>query len=288
MMKETKLRAINANVGVEREFQRKLDLMIGEMNNSLLYWLSAAYKANEPEMLAKDISPAAALNAIMKRLARKWNKKFSDAAPDMAAYYATAAKDRTDSALKAALKKAGFTVKFVITPKIQDIITASVNENVSLIKTIASEHLADVQQMVMRSVTAGRDLGGLREELQKRYGITKRRATLIARQSNNNTSAMIERARQKELGITEAIWRHSHAGRTPRPEHESWDGKRYNIETGMWSTVSNKFVWPGSDFNCRCGGISVMSWIKTNQEKYGNAEKATEYHPESKRKHATS
>lgn len=265
IVKETKLRAINANVGVEREFQRKLDLMIGEMSNSLLYWLSAAYKANEPEMLAKDVSPAAALNATMKRLARKWNKKFTDAAPDMAAYYATEAKDRTDSALKAALKKAGFTVKFVITPKVQDIITASAAENVSLIKTIASEHLSDVQEMVMRSVSAGRDLGGLREELQNRYEISKRKAKLIARQSNNNTSAMIKRAREEELGVTEGIWRHSHAGKVPRPEHEKWDGKRYNIKTGMWSEVSQKFVWPGTDFNCRCVGLSVLPSLNTTK-----------------------
>jgi SPP1 gp7 family putative phage head morphogenesis protein len=254
---QKKLPAIHANEGLGAELQKKLDFLLEEMNNSLLYWLSAAYKANKPE-IASDASPAATLTAIMKKLAKRWNKKFSEAAPDIAKYFATAAKDRTDSALKAALKKAGVTIEFKTTKVINDIIQAAVAENVSSITTIATEHLADVEQMVMRSVMAGGDLGGLREGLQKRYGISKRKAKLIARQSNRNASAMVKRAREKELGVTEGIWVHSHAGKVPRPEHEAWHGKKYNIETGMWSKVAQKFVWPGTDFNCRCTGRSIL------------------------------
>ena len=257
MARQQKLAAIHANVGIEVEFRRKLESMLAEMDASLTYWLTAAYRANKPAT-ANDASPAATLNAIMKRLTRKWTRKFSEAAKPMADYYAQAAKDRTDASLKAALKKAGMTVKFVVTPEIQDIMTATVAENVSLIKTIAIEHLADVEQLVMRSAQVGRDLGGLRQALQDRYGITKRRASLIARQSNNNTSAALRNARYDELGITEAQWIHSNGGHTPRHEHVKWNGTMYNIKTGKWSEVSQKFVWPGTDFNCRCGSRATL------------------------------
>jgi len=268
MAKSVKLAAIHANAGLEAAFKKQLDAMIDEMASSVSYWLTAAYRANTPEM-AKDASPAATLRDIMRKLARKWNKKFADGAPDIAAYFATAAKDRTDAALKAALKKSGFTVKFTTTREINDIIQATVAENVSLIKTISSEYLADVEQMVMRSVTAGRDLGGLQKELIDRYGITKRRAKLIARQSNNNTTAMVKRAREQELGITDAIWRHSHAGKVPRPEHEKWgrEGATYKIDTGMWSEVAGKYVWPGTDFGCRCVGRSLLPSLGQKVEK---------------------
>jgi SPP1 gp7 family putative phage head morphogenesis protein len=245
------LAAINPNEGLIREYQSKLDRLIDEMQNSLVYWLSAAYKANKPEM-AQDISPAAFLTLVMKRLAKKWNRKFAEAAVEMAAYYMQANKDRTDAALKATLKKAGFAIEFKVTPVIQDILTAAVNQNVSLIKTIASEHLSDVNEIVMRSVMAGRDLGGLREELQNRYGITKRRASLIARTSNNQASAEILRARAERLGIEEAQWVHSNAGKEPRPEHVHWSGTMFNMKEGKYSFVSKKYVWPGTDFNCRC------------------------------------
>ena len=208
--------------------------------------------------MARDESPAAALNAIMKRLARKWNKRFAEAAPELAKYFSLAARDRTDGALRAALKKAGMTVSFKMTRAVNDIVQAKVAENVSLIKTIASEHLADVEQLVMRSVAAGRDLGGLREALQERYGITHRRAALIARTSNNQTTAAILKARQGELGVTTAKWIHSHAGRTPRPEHVAWNGKEYPIAEGMYSKVDREFVWPGTPFNCRCQSRSIL------------------------------
>ena len=153
-LKERKLAPIRANEGLTIEFQKKIDRLIDDMAASLDYWLGAAYKANEPATLAQDSSSAAALNLIMRRLTRKWTKKFSDVAKPLADYYAQAAKDRTDASLRAALKKAGMTVEFKITPQIQDIMTATVNENVSLIKTIASEHLADVGQMVREPLIA--------------------------------------------------------------------------------------------------------------------------------------
>jgi uncharacterized protein with gpF-like domain len=257
MAKEIKIPAIRANEGLSIAFQKKLDALIDEMNNSVLYWVSAAYKKTPPEM-AKDASPAVELDSIIKKLTRKWNKRFADAAPDMADYFAKAAKDRTDGALRAALKKSGFAVEFKVTREINDILQATARENVSLIKTISQEYLSDVEQLVMRSVTTGRDLGGLRADIEKRFGITKNRARLISRQSNNNCTAMLKRARESELGITESIWHHSHAGKVPRPEHESWNGKKYNIKTGMWSEVAKKWVWPGTDFNCRCYGTSII------------------------------
>ncbi len=272
-----KLAAIRPNAGITIQFQQKLDKLIDEMHRSLLYWLSAAYRANEPStlksgavkpdsgavvaQLANDASSASILNTIMARLTKRWTQKFNEAAKPMADYYAQASKDRTDASLRAALKKAGLTVEFKVTPEIQDIITASVNNNVQSIKSIPSEHLNDVAQIVQRCVQEGRNLGGLQAELIERYGITKRRASLIASMSNNQASAMIERQRAQELGIEEAQWVHSNAGRHPRHEHVDWHGKMFNMHEGMWSNVSGKYVWPGTDYNCRCTKRMMM---KTN------------------------
>ena len=261
------LPVIRPNVGLEKEYQKKLERMIDEMEKSVAYWILAAYRQDTPHM-AQDASPATILSLVMKKLAKKWNKRFADVAPIFAKYFATSVRDRTDSSLKAALKKSGFTVEFKLTKEINDILQASVKENVSLIKSISQEYLNGVEQAVMRSVTVGRDLGGLKKELMGYYDTStpslarkaKKRAKLIARQSNNNAFAMIKRARETELGVTEAVWVHSHAGKVPRPEHERWgkEQKRYNIATGIWSEVSKKFVWPGTDFNCRCTGRPVL------------------------------
>ena len=81
------------------------------------------------------------------------------------------------------------------TPAMRDIIDATVTANVSLIKSIASEYHTEVEGLVMRSVTAGRDLSFLTDELEKRYGITRRRAANIALSQNNLATSALRRAR---------------------------------------------------------------------------------------------
>lgn len=249
------LAPVRPNVGIEIAYRRKLEAFVDEMHKSLVYWLTAAYRANEPEMAA-DRSPAAMLRTIMRRLARRWTRRIDDAAPELAKYFATAAADRADGAMAGILKRAGMTVKFKLTATVNDVLQASIGENVALIKSIAAEHLADVEGLVMRSVSAGRDLGSLTKDLEDRYGVTRKRAAFIARDQNNKTTATITRVRQQGLGITQAIWLHSAGGRHPRPSHVAASGETYDIERGMF--LDGVWTWPGREINCRCVSKSVI------------------------------
>ncbi len=246
---------VHPNAGLQAAYRKKLDALIDEMNASLVYWLTVAYRTNEPEM-AQDRSPAATINAVMKRLARRWQRRFNQLAPDLAAYFAKAAADRTDAGLRAALRKAGFTVEFKLSAGVQDALTASIAENVGLIRSIAQQHLTAVQGHVLRSVQQGRDLGGLAKALQAQHGVTKRRAAFISLDQSNKATAVITRARQKELGITEAIWQHSGGGKHPRPEHVAFSGKRYDIAKGAY--LEGVWTFPGHEIRCRCVSRSVV------------------------------
>jgi len=246
---------VRPNAGLEAAFQAKLDRMIEDMHSSVLYWLRAAYRANSPEM-ALDASPARTMQTVMRRLARKWQKRFDEAAPELAEYFSTRMADRVDGSLTSILKKAGFAVDFKMTDAANDVMQATIGEQVGLIKSIASEYLSDVNGMVMRSVAAGGDIGGLADQLQKRYGITRRRAALIARDQNNKATATMTRVRQEGLGITEAIWKHSHAGKHPRPSHLAADGERYKIKDGL--VLDKVRCWPGTEINCRCLSRSII------------------------------
>lgn len=108
----------------------------------------------------------------------------------------------------------------------------------------------------MRSVTTGRDLAQLTTDLQKEFGITQRRAAFIARDQNNKATASMNRARQDELGIAEAIWVHSGGGKHPRPHHVAANGKRYNVKEGM--LIDGEYIFPGEKPNCRCISKSVI------------------------------
>jgi len=245
------LQPVHPNLGLELAYRRKLEAMVDEMNRSLLSQLKAAYNVNTPEM-ANDASPAVALRQIMRSLARRWQKRFDEAAPELAKYFAEAAWKRSDKALASILKKAGFSVKFKLTKTINDILQASIGEQVGLIRSIAQENLMQVEGLVLRSVQQGRDLHTLTKEIQARFGLTRRRASLIARDQNNKATATITRARQQEVGITEAVWLHSHGGKTPRPTHVAQNGRVYKVADGWFDPDERKWIWPGTLINCRC------------------------------------
>ena len=253
------LRPIHPNAGLESEFRKKLERMIDDMQKSVEYHLLRSYRAHEPEMAQDGVFSDMAssfLTKVMKKLAVIWLKRFDDAAPLLAKYFSTSMQKRSDSALRAALKKSGFAVKFQMTPEMEDVLQSTVQQQVALIKSIPQQYLSDVEGLVMRSVQAGRDIGGLADELQKRYGVTRYRAALIARNQNNVATQMMNRARQKELGITEAIWVHSGAGRHPRKSHVAFSGKKYDIDKG--ALIDGEFIFPGQLINCRCICKSVI------------------------------
>jgi SPP1 gp7 family putative phage head morphogenesis protein len=245
-----------------------LQRWIFEMHRSLVYWISAQYRANPPPTLATDAgfesfrdgSPANAMRRAMHRMSRRWMKAFDKGSEDLAKYFVDRAAGATDVQLKDVLKKAGFSVEFRMTAEMNNAYQAVLGENVNLIKSIASDHLTQVETLVMQSVARGRDLGTLTEELTKRYDITKRRASLIARDQANKATAVLNSTRQQQLGITEGVWQHSHAGKTPRPSHVAANGKTFKLAKGM--LIDDEWIMPGQKINCRCGWKAKIPGIE--------------------------
>lgn len=90
-----------------------------------------------------------------------------------------------------------------MTSQMNNALQATIAENVGLIRSIPEKYFTEVEGLVMRSVARGRDLSYLTDELQKRYGITRRRAAFIARDQNNKATSVVQSARQQALGITQ-------------------------------------------------------------------------------------
>lgn len=254
------LKPVRANVGLQLEYRRRLMKLIDEMANSVEYWLASSYRNNEPLIAQDDRLPANVLKRAIEQLTKRWMKNFDEAAPELAKWFAKSASTRSRAQLMKILKKGGYTVEFKMSRAQQDVLNATIQEQVGLIKSIPQKYLGDVQGAVMRSVSAGRDLSSLYKDLRKNYDITKKRAVLIARDQNNKATATMTRARQLDLGITQAIWLHSHAGKVPRPTHLKNDGKRYDIAKGWFDPDPkvNRFIIPGELINCRCVSKSVI------------------------------
>lgn len=207
---------------------------------------------------AMDVKPPAEeMSAALAGIGAKWEAFFDgEEIVRIAETYVYRQFKATDSAFRAALKDAGWSVEFKMTPAMNDALQASIAENVGLIRSIPAQYLQQVEGIVMRSYSAGRDLETMVKELNALYPKASHRAVLIARDQSNKANAVVNRTRQLELGITEAIWMHSHAGKEPRPDHVAADGKRFKVAEGC--LISGKYLQPGTEINCRCASRAVL------------------------------
>lgn len=230
------------------------------MQRSYVRWVSACYRSNEPEM-AQDASPAKTLDATLRGLARYWQKRFNDAAPKLAKHFSLKASQRSSAGLKSILKDGGFTVQFKMSPELNDVIQATVAENVALIRSLPQQYHTQVQGAVMRTVQSGRSLPSLVKHLEEQHGVTKRRARAIARDQNSKATAAVQNARYTELGITKAQWVHSGAGKHPRPEHVKAGRDKLIFDVRKGALLEGKRTWPGVEINCRCIQRPVMEGL---------------------------
>lgn len=293
---------IRASAAVKQKYFKRLMSIIDEMNNSVNWWLGARYKENEKEIIASDIkswskaervsaerhfearglgrgtasefptsiafdSAANNIEKELKDLMKRWSKRFDEAAKDIAKDFVKSAVNHSTNNLKALLKKAGWTTNLKLSRKAQDKLKALVLENVNLIKSIEKEYFTQLTTVTMESITRGRDLAYLKDEIKKRYGVVERRAALIARDQNNKATSIITHTEYEELGITEAIWKHNPGSKEPRHEHVEANNKVYDISKGMYFESIKDYVFPGEEINCGCTSEPIIPEIRGLQLK---------------------
>ena len=208
--------------------------------------------SGQPFAIAMDASPTKELQRAINKWGDRWQARFDLMAQKISLDFAAKNQQATQIAMMATLKKAGFAVVFRPTRGSIEAYKAIAAEQIGLIKSIAQKYHTDVQAKVWESVKRGGDLKSLSKTLEKTYGVTKRRAALIARDQNSKAKATIEAVRHQELGIKQGIWMHSKGGEVPRPCHVKMNNKLYDLDKGMWDAHEQEWVHPGELINCKC------------------------------------
>lgn len=125
-------------------------------------------------------------------------------------------------------------------------------ENTRLIKTIPQQYLGDVEGVIRRGVAQGLASKEISKEVEAKFGVTKRRAQIIARDQVSKANSQLTEYRQKDLGVEEYYWMDSNDERV-RPTHRA---------AGAESEAGKSFKWtspppaigmnPGMPVLCRC------------------------------------
>ena len=155
---------------------------------------------------------------------------------------------------------------FLPDPDLRRILEEWAAENVRLITTIPDQYFGQLQGIVSRGLMRGELGRDMAKDIQALYGVTSRRAQMIARDQVATLNGLITEKRQMAAGIGVYEWSDSRDARV-RPEHADRNGNYYAWPgSGMAGTVINgKTVLappddgpPGVPINCRCVALPVI------------------------------
>ena len=224
------------------------------------------YFEEQKELEAMDASIASQARILMNYLSRTFEGIFSLKVKSLAETMLKSTAKSSASAVHESLEKltGGLSLNTsVVTEGQQEVVTALLAENVSLIESIPQQYMKDATGAVMRSITTGDGLADLIPALDKIEGIAGRRAKNIALDQTRKAYAGISRQKLMSNGVKRFEWIHSGGGLNPRDSHIKMDGVIFNFDNikeqqAALGVPESDRGYPGEPVNCRCTLRSVV------------------------------
>lgn len=215
--------------------------------------------AGDGESWAMDASIASQARILSNGLRDKFAAIFARVAQPTAEKMAARADKDSGVKLGASLREMSgmmtLKVKDVFNDRLRDVVTATVAENVGLIRRVPEKYLDNIQGAVMRSIQSGRGLADLRPELDK-YGVqTKNWAKNVSLDQTRKAFMAINSERMQALGVKKFKWVHSQGSNHPREYHRKvLNGKIFSFDDLPYLDGPNKGErgLPGQAPFCRC------------------------------------
>ncbi len=245
------------NYASQMRYKRELEGMFFRLNEVATKKIVALFR--EPvarQYFAEDASISSQasilMNAIKKGFASTINLKSKLIAERMVLNQNRLSSSSLKNSLKSISSDLTVSTNF-LTKDLKEILTASIKENVNLIKSIGAEYLTQVEGDVLRSITTGNGLDDLIPALERRKGITYRRAKNIALDQTRKVYNNINKERLQHLGVEEYEWLHSGGGQHPRKDHIDMNGKIYRFDDPpVIDGRTGARGHPSEAINCKC------------------------------------
>lgn len=251
------------NVGSRLQYYKELRTFVDRMTSTVNREVLALFKKPfAREFFAMDDSISSQSRILLNTLTSKFNALFKSKAREIAERMVYGQEKLSNASVKnsASTVYEGLSLPGnIVSPDLEDVIKASVEENVSLISSISQEYMKSITGDVMRAVTEGSGEKSLRASLKRYEGITQRRAKRIAADQVNKVYTAVNIQKLKSLDQSKFVWVHSGGGQHPRDSHLKIDGEIFSLDhselIAAQQSLGFKYQdqgFPGYPVNCRC------------------------------------
>jgi phage putative head morphogenesis protein, SPP1 gp7 family len=252
-----------AGIQYNAELQRLVRAVRHDINTKIVPMI----KALEP-LYVSDSSVndgwADQIMAVFIQLIQKWSSpSFIGAANQVAGDFVSNVNRQNQRRFLRGTKAVGIDV-FGDSQALQDLLEASTLDNARLITTIPSQYLNQVQSIVMTNMRSGLLPRNIIGQLRNQFGVTQRRAALIARDQTSKVNGEINKARQTSAGFEFFKWETAEDSRV-RDDHEEIAKADVGYGPGVYrwddppKDDKGQKIIPGSAINCRCVAIGMPS-----------------------------
>lgn len=194
-----------------------------------------------------DAKPGARASTLVQATAHAMTKKWPN--ERLAALGRTAAeatsKFQKDQLFKQVRSALGVPLATVADKGVAARLAQFTSENVSLIRTVQTRYLADVELTIQRGLSTGARAEDIAAELTDRFEVAESNALRIARDQVGKLNGQLNAVRQQQIGISGFIWRTMKDGKV-REEHADLNGESFSYDDPPDEGL------PGEPINCRC------------------------------------
>lgn len=245
-------------------YRKSLESMIQDMLADYDRQITRLIKTR-PE-LTMD-APAKPIRQTLNELSAKWGAIFAQKAQALADRLIGQVDRVSHTTLNASLREmsGGLTIKTPAMPAaLRARLSASVAENIALIRSIPDTYHGKLSGIILRSVQqGGTGTAQLLDEIKSLNVVTENRAELIAVDQTKKINSAMNTERMRSAGVNKFEWIHSGGGKEPRELHVRYDGQIFDInDPPIIDERTGERGMPGVLLNCKCKARPIVDFTQ--------------------------
>lgn len=261
------LRALESNRGLAIAAGKRIRAIVNQFEKAYkkeALKIAAKYCKNEVQDAAISVVPSE-LEIALAALAAKQSMGMGSNAKQVSRWYCRQLLRNISADQKRALKKAGistawlkqkWTVQIVrgqyVAPSVAKKLPEQVEANAALITKLCERSAQKVQNAIAEGISKGYNLSRLTEKINSLENMDEARAARVALDQSCKLNQFIQVENSKALGVKEGIWVHVPGQYESRASHMKMNGKKFDLEKGMYDPDVEDYVQPGELPYCRC------------------------------------